>query len=100
VNCLEAYLNKNNIKYFFSPYNYTNRNRVVDRAIRTIRDMFFNLGTEVSLFDVELMKKVVHFYNNCIHRSLFNRFTLNQAQNNYIMERTYIQEKNRQQEKA
>jgi hypothetical protein len=90
VDSLEAYLNKNNIKYFFSPYKYTNRNSLVDRAIRTIRDMFFNLGTDVSLFDVELMQKVVNFYNNSIHRSLFNRFTLNQAQNNYIIERTYI----------
>jgi hypothetical protein len=43
---------------------------------------------------------VVHFYNNTVHRSLFNRFTLNQAQNNYIIERTYIQEKNRQLEKS
>jgi hypothetical protein len=62
--------------------------------------MFFNLGTEVSLFDVEFMQKVVHFYNICIHRSLFNRFTPNKAKNNYIIERTYIQEKNRQLEKA
>jgi hypothetical protein len=62
--------------------------------------MFFNLGTDVSLFDVELMQKVVHFYNNSIHRSLFNRFTPTQAQNNYIIERTFIQEKNRQLEKA
>jgi hypothetical protein len=32
VNCLEAYLNKNNIKYFISPYKYTNKNHVVDCA--------------------------------------------------------------------
>jgi hypothetical protein len=37
VNGLEAYLNKNNIKYFFSPYKYTD---IVDRDIRIIRDMF------------------------------------------------------------
>jgi hypothetical protein len=100
VNGVEAYLNKNNIKYFFSPYKYTNRNRVVYRAIRTVRDMFFNIGTDVSLLDVELMQKVVHFYNNSIHRSPFNRFTPNQTQNNYIIERTYIEEKNRQLKKA
>jgi hypothetical protein len=100
VNGVEVLLSQNNIKYFFSPYKYTNRNRVVYRAIRTIRDMFFNIGLQVSLFNVELMQKVIHFYNNSIHRSLFNRFTANQAQNNYIIVRTYIQEKNRQLEKA
>jgi hypothetical protein len=61
VNGVEIFLNQNNIKYFFSPYKYTNRNRIVDRVIRTIRDMFFNIGLHVSLFDVELMQKVVHF---------------------------------------
>jgi hypothetical protein len=100
VNGLETYLNKNNFKYFFSPYKYPNGNRVVDRAIRTIRDMFFNLGTEVFMFNVGLMQKVVHFYNNYIHISLLNRFTPNQVQNNYIIEGTYIQEKNRHLEKA
>jgi hypothetical protein len=100
VNGVEVFLSQNNIKYFFSPYKHTNRNRVVDRVIRTIRNLFFNLGTKVSLFHVELMQKIVHFYNNCIHRSLFNRFTPNQARNNYIIERTFIQEKNKQLEKA
>jgi hypothetical protein len=100
VNGVEVFLSQNNIKYFFSPYKYTNRNRVVDRVIRTIRDMFFNIRPHVFLFDVELMQKVVHFSNNSIHRSLFNRFTPNQAQNNYIIELTYIQEKNKQLEKA
>jgi hypothetical protein len=49
---------------------------------------------------VELMQKLVHFYNNCIHRSLFNKFTPNKAQNSYIIECIFIQEKNRQLEKA
>jgi hypothetical protein len=62
--------------------------------------MFFNLDIDVCLFEVGLIQKVVHFYNNSIHRSLFNRFTPNQGQNNYIIERMYIQEKNRQLEKA
>jgi hypothetical protein len=55
VNGMEVFLSQISIKNFFSPYKYTNRNRVVDRAIRTIRDMFFNIGLHMSLFDVELM---------------------------------------------
>jgi hypothetical protein len=62
--------------------------------------MFSNIGPHVSLFDVELMQKVVHFYNNYIYRSLFIRFTPNHSQNNYIIEPTFIQEKSRQLEKA
>jgi hypothetical protein len=58
------------------------------------------MSPQVYLFDVELAQKVIHFYNNCFHRSIFNRFTPNQAQNTYIIERTFIQKKNRQLEKA
>jgi hypothetical protein len=74
-----TYLNVRNIRYFFTPEMHTNRNRVVDRVIRTIRDMFYNLGPNASLFDNDLMQKVVHVYNNKIYKVLFNRFTLNQA---------------------
>jgi hypothetical protein len=77
VNDVESYLNKNKIRYFFSPYKYTNRNDIVDHTIRTIRDMFFNLNLHMFLLDLELMHIVVHFYNNGIHRSLFNSFTPN-----------------------
>jgi hypothetical protein len=91
---LTNYLTLGNIRYFFTPQMYTNRNRVVDRAIRTIRDMFYNLGPNTSLFDNSLMQKVVHTYNNKIHKVLFNRFTPNQAQHNSMIEHTYIIEKN------
>jgi hypothetical protein len=40
------------------------------------------------------MQKIVHAYNNKIHKALFNRFTLNQAQHNSMIEHTYIIEKN------
>jgi hypothetical protein len=48
----------------------------------------------MSLFDNGLMQKVVHAYNNKIHKALFNRFTQNQAQHNSMIEHTYIIEKN------
>jgi hypothetical protein len=56
--------------------------------------MFYNLGPNASLFDNSLMQKVVHAYNNKIHKALFNRFTPNQAQHNSMIEHTYIIEKN------
>jgi hypothetical protein len=56
--------------------------------------MFYNLGPNASLFDNSLMQKVVHGYNNKIHKALFNRFTPNQAQHNSMIEHTYIIEKN------
>jgi hypothetical protein len=33
------YLKENDINFYFTIFKYTNRNRVVDRIIRTIRDM-------------------------------------------------------------
>jgi hypothetical protein len=76
-NVLTNYLTLGNIRYYFTLEMHTNRNRVVDRAIRTIRDMFYNLGPNASLFDNSLMQKVVHAYNNKIHKALFNTFTPN-----------------------
>jgi hypothetical protein len=42
------YLKENNINYYFTMFKYTNRNRVVDRVIRTIRDMVDRLGPSAS----------------------------------------------------
>jgi hypothetical protein len=39
------------------------------------------------------MEKIVHKYNNTIHKSLFNRFTPNQAQHNSMIEHVFIMEK-------
>jgi hypothetical protein len=37
------YLKQNGIRYYFKKFKYTNRNRVVDRVIRTIRDIIVSL---------------------------------------------------------
>jgi hypothetical protein len=49
------YLTNHNIRYYFTPNVYTNRNRIVDRVIHTIPDMFYNPGPNALLFDVNLM---------------------------------------------
>jgi hypothetical protein len=90
---LTNFLTSKNIRYFFTPQVFTNRNGVVDHVIRTICDMFYNLDPNASLFDNSLMQKVVHEYNK-IHKALFNRFTPNQAQHNSMIEHTYIIETN------
>jgi hypothetical protein len=51
---LTNYLTNHNIRYYFTQNVYTNRNRVVDRVIRTIHDMFYNLGPTVSLYQQNL----------------------------------------------
>jgi predicted metal-binding protein len=39
------------------------------------------------------MEKIVYKYNNTIHKSLFNRFTPNEAQHNSMIEHVFIMEK-------
>jgi hypothetical protein len=56
--------------------------------------MFYNLGLNAFLFDNNLIQKVIHAYNNKIHKALFNRFTPNQAQHNSMIEHSCIIEKN------
>jgi hypothetical protein len=85
------YLKKKRIEYFFSPYEYTNRNRVVDRVIRTIRDKIDRLGPNASFYDFELVRDVVDVYNHTTHSAFENKFTPAQAQYNQEIEDWYIQ---------
>jgi hypothetical protein len=50
------YLKYNSIRYYFTKFKYTNRNRVVDRVIRTIRDMIDRLGPSASLLNEDLVQ--------------------------------------------
>jgi hypothetical protein len=86
-------LRKSDIKYYFTANNYINRNRVVDRVMRTIRDKFDELGHKASLYDVELMQKVVDKYNHTTHAAFDYRFTPAQVQNNKQLERIFIMDK-------
>jgi hypothetical protein len=49
-NDLRDWLKARGITYYFSTYIYTNRNKVVDRVMRTIRDMFDIMGSSVQLY--------------------------------------------------
>jgi hypothetical protein len=56
-NIFTSYLKDNNIELFLSPSQYTNKNRVIDRVIRTIRD---KIGENPNLiFDLKIVSKVV-----------------------------------------
>jgi hypothetical protein len=97
---LTTYLTNHNIRYYFTPNVLTNRNSIVNLVIHTIHDMFYNLCPTVLLFDINLIQKIVHKYNNTVQKSLFNRLTPNQAHNNSMIEHVYIMEKNLELEKA
>jgi hypothetical protein len=76
------YLNENGIRYYFTRFKYTNRNRVVDRVIRIIKDMVDKLVLSASLLNEEFLQQVVHLYNHTKHCAYNSKFTPAQAQYN------------------
>jgi hypothetical protein len=84
------YLKENHINYYFTIFKYTNSNRVVDRVIRTIRDMVDRLGPSASLLNENLVQEVVKLYNHTKHCSYTNKFTPTQAQYNPEVETWFI----------
>jgi hypothetical protein len=92
-NNLIKWLNENSITHYFTPNIYTNRNRIVDRVMRTIRDKFDQLGINKSLLDVNLMKKIVNNYNHTTHAAFEYKFTPAQVQFNKELETIYTLEK-------
>jgi hypothetical protein len=90
------YLDNRGIRYYFTPNLYINRSRVVDRVIRTIRDMIDKLGTNASIFDNDLVKRVVKRYNNTYHKAFNYMFTPLQVQMNPRIEAIYIWDKMKQ----
>jgi hypothetical protein len=71
-------------------FKYTNRNRVVDRVIRTIRDMVDTLGQPTSLLNEKLVQEVVHLYNHTKYCAYNSKFTPAQAQHNPEVETWFI----------
>jgi hypothetical protein len=63
---------------------------VVDRVIRTIRDMVDRLGPSASLLNEDLVQEVVHLYNHTKHCAYNNKFTSAQAQHNPELESWFI----------
>ena len=65
------FFDKYNIKTYSNSSPYINKNRVVDRVIRTIRSAFENINSNnLSLAKHrKLMQEIVSVYNNSIHTS-------------------------------
>jgi hypothetical protein len=66
-NKIKNFLENKKINYYFTSNQHTNRNRVVDRVIRTLRDMMDNrVGIEgnKALLDNDNMQMLVNKYNN------------------------------------
>jgi hypothetical protein len=87
---LLEYLKINKINDFLSGSLYMNKNRVVDRAIRTIRD---GVGLDRELmFFLHVVQDVVDYYNNTPHKAYKNKFTPTQAQHDGELESWFIRE--------
>jgi hypothetical protein len=73
---------------FITKERYINRNRIVDRVIRTIRDM---IGQRIDRFtDEDYVQKIVHIYNHKPHAAYHNLYTPYEVQNNPKLEAIYI----------
>jgi hypothetical protein len=76
-------------KLYITKERYLNRNRVVDRAIRTIRDM---IGQRIDQFlDEDYIQHIVQIYNNKPHAAFNNLYSPQEVQNNPRIEYIYIQ---------
>jgi hypothetical protein len=86
---VKALLRKNNIHYHQTISKYTNENRVVDRAIKTIRDAI-GIDRNILLYFPEVVLQIVDYYNNTPHSAYKNKFTPQQVQNDLELEAWYI----------
>jgi hypothetical protein len=82
------YLDDNGVnKLYTSKSPFTNKNRCIDRAIRTIRDII-----EVKKLNRrrDLVEQAIEIYNNTPHSAYLNEFTPEEVQNNPEIEGAYI----------
>ena len=79
-----------NIEFFRTTSKFTNKTRIVDRFIRTLRDLYFNsVGTQKLSHEKQhdLMQQLVTIYNNTEHSST----GMKPAEMNYEQEYKYIE---------
>jgi hypothetical protein len=82
------FLKEYNIHPYFTPSRFTNENRVVDRAIKTIRD---GVGSDPELLlYYPIVAEILNFYNNTPHSAYKNKFTPLQVQHDRELEAWYI----------
>jgi hypothetical protein len=94
------WLNDHNIKYYFTPYSKTNRNRIVDRVIRTIRkkaDNYFLQNHVNPFLHKDLIDTLVKEYNEENYHNGLGRnqgfelmFTPKEVQENKEIENLFI----------
>jgi hypothetical protein len=81
-------LQNNGISAYFVGSKFTNKNRVVDRVIRTIRDA---LGLEKQLIlQPNIVQQIVSYYNDTPHTAFENKFTPTQVREDRELESWYI----------
>jgi hypothetical protein len=89
-NVFSEFLYNNNIRLFLSSSPYTNKCRIADRVIRTIRD---KVGENHELlFDNDIVARVVYEYNHTPHSAFGHQFTPYQVQINNDLEEYFIRE--------
>ena len=82
--------NSMNIDFYSSSSKFTNKNRIVDRFIRTLRDLYFNNVGDKKLSHErqhDLMQQIVTYYNNTKHSST----AIAPAEMTYEQEYKYIE---------
>jgi hypothetical protein len=88
-NVLTRYLKENNITLFNFPSRFTNKCRIVDRAMRTIRDM---LVVPERFLNSAAVLQAVEQYNNTPHAAFDYRYTPAEVQANHELEQVFIRE--------
>jgi hypothetical protein len=87
-NELSSYLRPLGIKLCMFPSLFTNKNRIIDRAIRTIQDM---LGEDNSLFfRPDIVSEAVEIYNKRPHQAFNYEFTPAEVQSHKALEECFI----------
>jgi hypothetical protein len=81
------------VRTYFSGSKFTNKNRVVDRVMRTIRDAV-GLDRD-SLLDIQAVQQIVYFYNNTPHSAYDNKFTPAEAEDDIEIEGWYVRKQQR-----
>jgi hypothetical protein len=83
------FLKRNGVeRLYLSASKFTNKNKCVDRVIRTIRDI---IGMKtIRLLNPAIIGRVVDIYNNTPHSAYFHKYSPNEVQNNLEIEAAYI----------
>jgi hypothetical protein len=89
-NSLAYFFDREGIQLSLFPSPFTNKNRVIDRAIRTIRDRIGENPRE--LFYDEVVLKVVNEYNNTPHSAFGGVFTPLEVQSCPDLEECFIRD--------